>query len=104
MRPEDVQDNKEGQRFELHIGSETAFIQYQAMHGVLVLTHTEVPATLEGMGVGSALAEGSLRLLADRGLEVIPICPFVHEYIQQHPVHADLVSAKYKRRGDLTAE
>lgn len=104
MRPEDVQDNEEGQRFELHVGSEIAFIQYQPMHGVLVLTHTEVPSSLEGMGVGSALAEGSLRLLAQRGLEVIPICPFVHEYIQRHPSHAGRVSARYKRRGDLTSD
>ncbi|MGB5272221.1 MAG: N-acetyltransferase, partial [Eudoraea sp.] len=40
-------------RFELLIEGETAFIEYiQAKNNIIYLTHTEVPRSLEGNGIG----------------------------------------------------
>ena len=101
MNPSDVVDNSEGQRFELTVGAHLAFVQYQRMHGLVVLTHTEVPQELEGMGVGSALARGALDMLVERGANVLPICPFVHEFIREHTEYLELVSDRYRLRSEL---
>jgi predicted GNAT family acetyltransferase len=57
-----------------------------------VLVHTDVATSAEGKGVGSRLVEGALADIRERGLRVVPICPFVADYIRRHPEHADLVS------------
>lgn len=103
MNPSDVVDNAEARRFELYVGSEVAFIQYADRHGTVALMHTEVPEALEGMGVGSALARGALDLLSERDADVLPFCPFVHDFIRKHHEYLRLVSERYKLRADLEA-
>ena len=39
----------------------------------IIFTHTEVPFELQGKGVGSRLARGSLDLARERRLEVVPL-------------------------------
>lgn len=39
----------------------------------------------EGQGVGSALVRLALDDARRRGLGVIPICPYVQEYLKRHP-------------------
>ena len=56
-------NNESGQkkRFELQIAEETAFIEYiQTKNNVIYLTHTEVPRSLEGMGLGSLIVSKTL--------------------------------------------
>jgi uncharacterized protein len=72
-------------------GGAVAFAAY-ALHGrEIVFTHTEVPAALEGHGVGSRLARAALDDARRRGLAVVPRCPFIAAYIRRHPEYRDLV-------------
>jgi len=50
-----------------------------------------VPKKLEGRGVGSKLIRAALDSARDRGLKVIPICPFVKAFIVRHPEYQALV-------------
>lgn len=101
--PGDVRDDPEGRRYVLEVEGAEAFIAYRPMaDGSRAWLHTEVPAALEGKGVGSALVAGALALARDAGTAVHPYCPFVHAYIRRHPEWADLVGASYPRRGELT--
>lgn len=80
-----LKDNKEAQQFELDVNGAIALIAYEPHKGALALTHTEVPESLEGKGVGSVLVLKTLEYIESQGLKIIPLCPFVKAYLQRHP-------------------
>jgi predicted GNAT family acetyltransferase len=61
-----------------------------------MFTHTEVPTEHEGKGVGSALIRYSLDAARERGLKVIPICPFFAAYMQKHAEVQDLLDDAWR--------
>lgn len=90
--PNDVRDNPARHRFELDAEGHIAFSEYKRDNGVVTIMHTEVPAALNGKGIGSALVRGLLGLIRAEGAKVRPICPFVKSYIAKHPEYADLLA------------
>lgn len=53
----------------------------------IIIDHTEVSEKLKGQGVGYKLVEAAVDFMRDKGLKVIPLCPFTaavfkkkHEY------------------------
>jgi predicted GNAT family acetyltransferase len=94
-----VQDNQDEQRYELLVdGSLLGTLQYRRRPDAVALIHTEVSPSLEGRGLGARLVGGALDDIRARGLQVVPICPFVGAYIQRHPDYADLVVERAKDR------
>lgn len=89
-----VADNPARHRYEARCDDELAgFVDYRLRSGSIVLTHTEVFPQFEGRGVGGRLAAHALDDARARGLAVVPQCPFIGEYIRDHPDYADLVAA-----------
>ncbi len=88
----DVRDNAEKHQFELVVEGYTALAAYRLQSGVITFTHTEVPKELGGRGIGSALAKGALDQVRERGLKVIPLCPFIKAYIEKNPGYQDLLA------------
>ena len=84
-------DNPALHRFELHDASGTAFLVYEKLQNSMRLIHTEVPFALRGKGVGSRLVEEVLKWAADNNVKVNPVCPFVIDYIKDHPEHLEKV-------------
>jgi len=76
---------------EIERDGKVAYLEYSLGGNVLELIHTEVPKELRHMGLASALAERALNWAREKGYRVDVICPFVSEYISQHPGYADLV-------------
>ena len=72
-------------------GARVGFAQYREQPGELVVTHAEVDDAVGGQGLGSRLVAFVLQDARDRELAVVPLCPFVREYIVRHPEHRDLV-------------
>ena len=72
-------------QFEADVEGKLAFISYIDAKGKVFLTHTEVPAGLEGKGVGSGLVKGVLEMVEEQGKVIFPLCPFVAAYIKRHP-------------------
>lgn len=87
----EVLDNPSEQRFELSAEGATAFIAYHREGGALSLDHTEVPPSLGGKGIGSALVKGALDQLKARGEKILVRCSFVASYIDKHPEYQSLV-------------
>ncbi len=87
-----VTDNPAQGRYELVVDGATAFAAYRVRDGELVFTHTEVPESLSGRGVGSALARGALDAARARGLPVVAQCTFIAGYIRKHPEYQDLLA------------
>ena len=87
-----VRDQPDLQRFEAVLGEEVlGFVEYQRTADLVVITHTEVPPEIEGRGVGSKLIQAALDSARDRGLKVVPQCPFVRAYMDKHPEMRDML-------------
>jgi predicted GNAT family acetyltransferase len=86
-----IHDNREAGRYEAEVEGQLAFAEYMLTGNNITFTHTEVPEELEGHGIASQLARFVLDDARARGLEVIPLCPFIKAYIARHPEYQDLV-------------
>jgi hypothetical protein len=86
--------NEAAHRFETESG---AFLDFRRSGRALTITHTEVPASDEGKGTGSALARAALDYAREHSLTVIPLCPFVSAYMQRHKETLDLLDPRYKK-------
>jgi uncharacterized protein len=87
-----VRQNAVRHRFELDTDAGEALAFYRLDDGVMTFTHTEVPASLRGRGIGSALMRGALESVHAQGLKVVPRCPFVAAYIARNPEFGDLLA------------
>jgi len=87
----EVHDNIVSHRFELEIDDQVAKAWYRKQGNVITFTHTEVPETLSGKGVGSRLAQGALDAVRSAGERVIALCPFIAAYIRRHGEYQDLL-------------
>jgi predicted GNAT family acetyltransferase len=90
--PVTVADNADGERYEIRVGDQLAgFLQYRLRPGLIELVHTEIDEEFEGRGLGSKLISFALNDARDRGLAVLPFCPFVNDYIRRHRHYVALV-------------
>jgi predicted GNAT family acetyltransferase len=80
----------ERHRYEMKVDGQVAFIDYRRDGSVVSLTHAEVPAALNGRGIGSALVRGTLEQIKAAGEQVRPLCSFVAAYMQRHPEYQAL--------------
>jgi predicted GNAT family acetyltransferase len=95
-----VADAPDQQRYEARVDGEPAgVVEYRDRRDQRILLHTTV--TLEGRGVGGALARSSLDDIRARGMRAVPKCPFIAAWIRRHPDYVDLVP---EDRRDLLEE
>lgn len=97
-----VRDNPERHRFEIDLGDGTfAIAEYTLRPGKIMFTHTEVPEAHEGKGIGTTLIRFALDAARERGLKVIPICPFFAAYMQKHGEVQDLLDPAWRKKFGL---
>jgi predicted GNAT family acetyltransferase len=81
-----VVDNPDLHRYELYVGDDLAGqIAYSQRNGAVTLIHTEVDPAFKGQGLGDTIVAAALADLDERGLRMIPVCPFVRSYLERHP-------------------
>jgi predicted GNAT family acetyltransferase len=81
----EVKDNPARHRFELLVDSEQAGLaSYITREGVVVITHSEVSQRYRGQGLAGELAKRTLDQLKERGVKVVPACPFFAHYVSEH--------------------
>jgi uncharacterized protein len=89
-----ITDNPAASRYEMRVGGELAgFVTYQLSDHdkVISLLHTEVEPAFQGDHLGTHLARFTLDDARQRGLAVLPYCPYITSWISQHPDYADLI-------------
>jgi predicted GNAT family acetyltransferase len=92
-----IRDNPEKHRFEADLGDGSlAVAEYNLLTDKIVFTHTEVPPSHEGQGIGSALIRFALKSARELGVQVVPICPFFAAYIKRHEEEQDLLDPAYR--------
>ena len=92
-----VRDNPERHQFEIDLGGgEYAYAKYNLLPGAIRFYHTVVPESHGGQGLGTALIKAGLASARERGLNVIPICPFFRAYLTKHAEEQDLVPPEHR--------
>jgi predicted GNAT family acetyltransferase len=86
----DIVHDETARTFRMHIDGALASLRYELDHGIMSITHTNVPEALAGRGVGSALVRAALDAARGKGWKVIPACPFAEAWMRRHPETADL--------------
>ncbi len=84
--------NTAEQRYELDLLDGTRALACYSLRpdGTVVLTHTEVPPSHEGQGIGSLLIEQTLTAIRNDGRRIVPLCSFAVSYLNRHPEWQDL--------------
>ena len=99
-----VRDNPDRRRFEIELGDgSVAIAEYTLPAGKIMFTHTEVPEAYEGKGIGTALIRFALDAARQRGLKVIPICPFFAAYMKKNADVQDLLDPAWRIKFGLQA-
>ena len=95
-----VVHNEAAHQFEVTVDGKMAFLTYRLppAGGSITFLHTEVPQEMEGHGIGSQLARAGLDYARDRQLSVVPLCPFVAEYVRRHPQYLEFVREDHRAR------
>lgn len=94
-----IRDNADLHRFEIDLGDGTSAIaEYTLPPGKIIFTHTKVPEAHEGKGIGTRLIRFALDAARERGLQVIPICPFFSAYMQKHAEVQDQLDPAWRKK------
>jgi predicted GNAT family acetyltransferase len=95
----EVHDNAFEGRYEIHLDGRTVgFTTYKTKPNLIALLHTEIDQSLEGRGLGSRLIGSALEDAREHGLEVLPFCPFVNDFIRRHrDEYVELVPERYRQ-------
>ena len=100
----EVVDHPEAHRYEVLADGELAgFAEYQLSPGEILFIHTEIDEAYEGMGIASVLIRHVLDDARERGLAVLPLCPFVRGWIGRHEDYLGLVPAAARQKYNLPA-
>jgi uncharacterized protein len=89
----DVRHSPDASRYELVVDGEvTGVADYEDNGDVLVFFHTEVDPDEQGQGLGTTLVQGALDDVRRSGRTIVPRCPFVAHFLDEHPEYGDLVA------------
>ena len=94
-----VADRPELKRYEIVIGDQVAYLTYRKNDDHVLLSHTEVPESLRGRGLGGVLAKHGLDEARRAGKQVIVRCPFVTAWLLRHKEYNDIVVARVAESG-----
>src|SRR5215475_8170669 len=73
------------QRLEERVRDFVAFLSYSIENNQMTIWHTEVPPSLQHMGIGGKLVEEAVQLASRRSSRLRIVCPFAKEYLARHP-------------------
>jgi uncharacterized protein len=100
-KPE-ISHDRERSRYELRLEGRVVGVADYRREGELVsFTHTWVEPRFRGRGLAGELIEFALRDVREEGLQALPYCSFVSDYIAGHPEHAELVPGERRRQFGL---
>jgi uncharacterized protein len=85
MADYNIVNNENLMHFEIHERDAVAYLEYRFYKKDIAFMHTEVPESMEGKGVASALAAYAFTFAKEYKKPVMVYCPFVAVYLKRHP-------------------
>jgi predicted GNAT family acetyltransferase len=71
---------------EERVGDSVAFLSYSIDdQNKLTIWHTEIPPSLQHMGIGGKLVEEAVQLASRHSFRLRIVCPFAKEHLARHP-------------------
>lgn len=93
---------QESDRFSIALeGQPAGFTQFVESEGRRIFFHTVVDPAFEGKGLASRLVRQALDATRADGLRVVPVCPYVKSFLEEHDEWADLLERP--TRADMAA-
>jgi uncharacterized protein len=90
-----ITDNQAESRLELDTDGHVAVLIYHRNGKRLALIHTDVPAELEGRGLGGQLVTAAVDRAEREDLTLVPFCPFARNWLERHPEQAARVTVDW---------
>jgi predicted GNAT family acetyltransferase len=88
----EVQHQANRQRFVAQTPSGPAYVAYERPDdGTIELHRTIVPEEERGRGVGGRVVGAAIAYAREQRLRVVPTCPFVQAWLDEHPDERDVV-------------
>jgi predicted GNAT family acetyltransferase len=88
-----IEHDRGARRFFMELPEGVAYLAYEpAGRATIDLQHTIVPPEAQGRGIATALATAAFDYARTEGLQVIPSCPFVAAWLDDHPDDRDIVA------------
>ena len=79
---ESVTDNPARERYEIYEDGELAgFVRYRRSGNMITFIHTQADQKFRGQGVAARLVAASFDDARKQGLDVLPFCPFVRDWL-----------------------
>lgn len=93
MSDAEVQHQANRKRFVTRTGSGPAYVAYEMPdERTIELHHTIVPEAERGRGVGGRVVGAAIAYAREQGLRVVPTCPFVRAWLEEHPDEQDVLA------------
>ncbi len=82
-----------GETFRIRLSPRnSAELAYRIEGNRIFLDSTYTPEKFRGKGVGAKLVDAAISYAKEKGLKVVPVCPFALEYFKKHPEHNEILS------------
>ena len=81
----DIVDNKERSRFEIKLGSGTAYVDYGWRNEIFELMFIFVPVEYRGKGIAEELIRFVLNHAVSNNLSIDVYCSWIAGFIRNHP-------------------
>ena len=90
-----IENNEKLMHFEIHEGDDIAYMEYRFYKNDIAFMHTEVPESMGGKGIASALAEYAFKFAKEHKKPVMVYCPFAASYLKRHPELREQLDKKF---------
>jgi predicted GNAT family acetyltransferase len=57
----------------------------------IIIDHTEVSPVLKGQGAGKKLVEAAVNFAREKGIKIVPLCPFAKSTLDKTPEWHDVL-------------
>lgn len=92
MEIQQTDDGKKGAFYIEQDGERFAEMTYVwASDTKFIIDHTEVSDKLAGKGAGKQLVAKAVEFAREKGLKIMPLCPFANKVFKKTPEYADVL-------------
>ena len=87
-----MRDNVEGRRFELDLGGQVVFADYERRPGLLVIRYVYAPPALRGTGAAGRLMGLIATQARAEGSRILALCGYARGWLALSRSHRDLLA------------
>ncbi|NJB83691.1 GNAT family N-acetyltransferase [Wenyingzhuangia aestuarii] len=88
----EIEHQKDKNRYILTIDDQIAKVEYMIKNNLMYLTHSEVPNSLRGQGVGKKLVTQTFEKLTEEGYKAVAVCSYVKAIAQRSEKWKNIIS------------